>query len=62
MIEQLIHLIKVRQAEIHIALATGGAVTWEAYQRMVGEYQGLETALTMIDNIISERDERESSL
>jgi hypothetical protein len=62
MIEQLIHQIKTRQAELHVALATGGAVTWESYQRMVGEYQGLQVTLNMIDNIIDERDQAESSL
>jgi len=62
MIDQLIHQIKTRQAELHIALATGGAVTWESYQRMVGEYQGLQNALIMIDNILKEKDQAESSL
>lgn len=54
MIEQLIHRIKFRQAELQIALATGTATTWEAYQRIVGEHRGLQSALDMIDNMLEE--------
>lgn len=54
MIERLIHLIKIRQAEMHVSLAQGNAVTWEAYQRIVGEYQGLQAAMDMIDNMLDE--------
>ena len=54
MIEQLIHRIKVRQAELQISLAAGNAMTWEAYQRMVGEHQGLQTTMDMIDNMLEE--------
>ena len=54
MIEQLIHRIKVRQAELHIALAQGIPATWEAYQRMVGEHQGLQGAMDMIDAMLEE--------
>ena len=55
MIEQLIHRIKVRQAELQVSLAQGMPMTWEAYQRMVGEFQGLQTALDMIDNMLEEQ-------
>lgn len=54
MIEQLIHRIKVRQSELQVSLAQGMPMTWEAYQRMVGEFQGLQTALDMIDNMLEE--------
>jgi hypothetical protein len=54
MIEQLIHRIKVRQAEIQISLADGMPMNWESYQRMVGEFQGLRTAMDMIDNMLDE--------
>ena len=54
MIEQLIHRIKVRQAELQVSLAQGMPMTWEAYQRMVGEFQGLQTALDLIDNMLEE--------
>ena len=54
MIEQLIHRVKVRQAEMQVALASGTPASWDAYQRMVGEYQGLQTALDMIDAMLEE--------
>ena len=54
MLEALIHRVKVRQAELHLSLARGIPVTWEGYQRMVGEYQGLQLTLDMIDNMLEE--------
>ena len=56
MIETLIHQIKIRQSELQLALATGSPMTWEAYQRMVGEYQGLQSTLDMIDNMLEEEE------
>lgn len=49
--EQLIHLIRFRQAEIQVALASGIPASWDSYQRMVGEYQGLQAVLAMIDKM-----------
>ena len=54
MIEQLIHSIKVRQAEIQVSLANGTPFNWESYQRMVGQYQGFQGVIDMIDNILEE--------
>lgn len=54
MIEPLIHRIKVKQAEIQVSLAAGTPVTWEAYQRMVGEYQGLQHALDILDAMLDD--------
>jgi hypothetical protein len=54
MISQLIHRIKVRQAEIKEALSVGTPMNWESYQRMVGEFQGLQGALDLIDRILEE--------
>ena len=54
MINQLIHLIKIKQAEIQLATASGNPQSWDAYQRMVGEYQGLQNALDIIDNMLEE--------
>jgi hypothetical protein len=53
MIEQLIHRIKVRQAELQVSLAAG-MPNWESYQRMVGTHQGLQEAMDMIDNMLDE--------
>jgi hypothetical protein len=54
MIDALIHRIRVRQAEIKQSLADGMPNNWEAYQRTVGEYQGLQDALNMLDSILEE--------
>jgi hypothetical protein len=54
MIEQLIHRIKVRQAELQVSLAHGNAPNWETYQRIVGTYQGLQDTMDMIDNMLDE--------
>jgi hypothetical protein len=59
MLEQLIHKIKVRQAEIHVSLALGVPASWDGYQRMVGEYQGLQSTLDMIDNMLDEDKNRD---
>ena len=59
MIEQLIHRIKVRQAELQMSLAAGMPMTWEAYQRMVGEHQGLQGAMDMIDAMLEEEKNRD---
>jgi hypothetical protein len=57
MIDQLINRIKIRQSELQIALAQGTAATWDSYQRMVGEYQGLQNTLDLLDQMMEEDDE-----
>ena len=57
MIGEIIHVIKVRQAEISVSLASGNAGSWESYQRMVGEHQGLQQALDFIDQKLKEEDQ-----
>ena len=59
MIEQLIHVIRIRQAELAQSLALGNAFNWESYQSMVGEYQGLKYTLDSLDNILREQEGRE---
>ena len=54
MIEQLIHRVKIRQAELQLALATGSPINWETYQRLFGEYQGLQRTMDMIDSMLDE--------
>ena len=59
MIDALIHVIKLRHSEIGTSLAQGNAVTWEAYQRRVGEAQGIQFALDAIDRILEQEEGRE---
>lgn len=58
MIDQLIHLIKARQAELQSATASGVPQSWDTYQRMVGNHQGLQDALDMIDHMLEEEEGR----
>lgn len=58
-LSDLISALKLRQAEISLALAAGNAASWDAYQRMVGEYLGLKKALDVIDDLMREDDEDE---
>jgi hypothetical protein len=55
----LIGSIKTRQAEIASSLAGGMANTWESYQRLVGQHQGLQEALDILNNLLKEDDEDE---
>ena len=50
----LIGAINVRKSEIAASLAAGNATTWEAYQRMVGNYQGLQDSLDILNNLMEE--------
>ena len=49
-----IGLIKQRQDRIAESLVQGNAVTFEAYQRLVGQHQGLEEALLIVNQLLEE--------
>ena len=55
----LIGALKASQSEIALSLARGNVATWEAYQRLVGKYDGLEEALTILNNLLKEDNENE---
>lgn len=50
----LITGIKQRQAEIAESLVNGNCVNFETYQRLVGQYQGLEESLAILNNLLEE--------
>ena len=56
-ISDIIHAVKARQDEIAKALAEGHATTWEAYQRLVGEVQGLQRTLEIINNLLEKEED-----
>ncbi len=56
-VADLIGALRLRQAEISQSLAAGNAASWEAYQRMVGEFLGLKKALDVIDELLRDEDE-----
>ena len=58
-IRDLIGAIEVRMAEIRLSLALGNAVNIESYQRMVGQYQGLQDSLDIINVMLKKEEEDE---
>ena len=52
-------MLKTEQARISQSLVEGHVVNFETYQRLVGQYQGLEKALDLLDSILKEPDEHE---
>lgn len=59
MIDRLIHVIKLQQAELSLSLASGHAQSWETYQRLVGRYEGFQQVLSHIDDLLDEDKGRE---
>lgn len=53
-ISDLIDGVKQRQQEIADSLVNGNCVNFETYQRLVGQHQGLQEALQILDNIMKE--------
>lgn len=47
-------LIKSEQEKIAEALTSGSAINIESYQRLVGNYQGLQGALNILDELMTE--------
>jgi hypothetical protein len=58
-VSDLIGAIEGRKAAIAQSLVNGNAVTFEAYQRLVGQHQGLEEALVILNDILKEEDRDE---
>lgn len=56
-VEDLIGAIKSRQTDIAQSLVNGNAVNFETYQRLVGQHQGLEEALVILNNLLKEDDD-----
>jgi len=53
-ISDLIDGVKQRQRDIADSLVNGNCVNFETYQRLVGQHQGLQEALQILDNIMKE--------
>jgi len=59
-ITELIGLIKAEQQRIAESLTAGHAINIESYQRLVGNYQGLQASLNLLDGLMTEDDEQKS--
>lgn len=53
-VSDLIARIKIEQSQVTAVLQAGTAVNFEAYQRLVGHYQGLDEALNIINQLLNE--------
>jgi hypothetical protein len=60
-VTELIGRIKAEQIRIAESLTAGHAINIESYQRLVGNYQGLQASLSFLDNIMTENDEENNN-
>jgi len=58
-LNDLIDAIKDKQAEIGNSLLSGFVVNFETYQRLVGQNQGLQEALDILNNLLKEEENKE---
>jgi hypothetical protein len=58
-IEDLIASIEKRKSDIANSLAEGRAPTMESYRGLVGQRQGLQMALDLLNDLLEEKDEDE---
>jgi len=56
-LEDLIGAIESRKTGILKSLANGNATSFETYQRLVGQHQGLEEALGILNDLLKEKDD-----
>jgi len=55
-ISELIHMIQQRQAEIRKSLVDNPVGNYEAYNRLVGEYQGIQWVLDSLNAKLAENE------
>ncbi len=56
-VEDFIGAVEGKKAEISRSLTAGNAVNFETYQRLVGQYMGLQDALQILNDLLKENDE-----
>jgi len=54
LVNGLIHAVKLKQQEIVDSMVNGRFANFESYQRYVGQHQGLQEALNIINNLLEE--------
>ena len=59
LISDFISAVKAREAAISQSLVSGNIPNFETYQRLVGQHQGLEEALQIINDLLKEKNEDE---
>lgn len=58
-VSDFISAVEARKAEITESSAAGNCVNFESYQRLVGQLQGLNESLAILNNLLKEADEDE---
>ena len=56
MISDLIHMLKQRQAEIRMSLVDNPVGNYDSYNRLVGEYQGLQWVMDTLNSKLAENE------
>lgn len=54
-ISSFITLIEQRKLEVAQSMIDGNVVNFETYQRLVGQHQGLEESLNILNNLLEEQ-------
>jgi|FreactTroBogLake_1042271.scaffolds.fasta_scaffold01307_4 hypothetical protein len=54
LVNQIIHAVKKQQEAIMVSMANGNCASFDSYQRLVGEYVGLQKVLGTIDQLLDE--------
>lgn len=56
-LNDFIGAVESRKVEIQKSLVNGQATNFETYQRLVGQHQGLEEALGILNDLLKEKDD-----
>jgi hypothetical protein len=56
-VSDFIGAVKARRAEIAESLAAGTCTNFEAYQRLVGQLQGLDESIAILNDLLKEEDD-----
>lgn len=54
-VSSFITLIEQRKLEVAQAMVDGNVVNFETYQRLVGQHQGLEESLNILNSLLEEQ-------
>ena len=56
-VSKFIGLVKAEQTRIAESLTAGHVINFETYQRLVGNHQGLQASLDLLNALMTEDDE-----
>ena len=56
-ISSLISAVKVEQDKIRESMVAGHVINFETYHRLVGQFQGLDKSLEILNDLLKEKDD-----